>query len=97
MPKHLLDFLATQAWIFAKTYADKAPHEYLIKMKLSRADWDLFDEVVKYIMSDGYVEYFYRTPFRYIDIEDKKYFACKDDTGKYNIINRALKEKKYVA
>ena len=28
-------FLDKQSWIFAKTYADKAPHEYIVRISTS--------------------------------------------------------------
>ena len=43
------DFVERQKWIFAKTYADRAPHDYIVKDKLDEDDMSLFSEIVAFI------------------------------------------------
>ena len=39
LPDNLEQFIKKSAWIFAKTYADNWPHEYIVK---ERVDEQLF-------------------------------------------------------
>ena len=40
----LREFINKQSWIFAKTYANKAPHEYIIRGRINGTD----EDVLKY-------------------------------------------------
>jgi hypothetical protein len=77
---------------FCKTYAETAPHEYLLKKGLSDEDKLVFEEFVKFINNYGYEKYFYNRPFKYLDIGDKKYWTMEKDLSKTELINRADKD-----
>ena len=46
--KELRDYIEKQTWTFAKTYANKAPHEYIVRGK-SAGTVDEFMCVINYI------------------------------------------------
>jgi len=81
----LLKKIDNQKWKFAKTYAETAPHEYIVD------EWniDLFKEICHLIDTDGYEEMFYDKPFRYYNIGKYKYWHY--DT----ILNRCPIENRY--
>ena len=93
--KKYKQFIDSVDWIFAKTYKDKAPHEYVLKNNLSDKKKELFDDFIKYIKENGYVEYFYKTPYTYLDVDDKKYWVMEEDLSKVDLINRTEKKNKY--
>ena len=82
----LKNFIETQNWIFAKTYAETYPHEYIIQ---ERVDNDLFLELAEFIENNGYEEYFYNKKQIYFDFEDFTYWHME------NIINRCVIEDTY--
>ena len=88
-------FIESVDWVFAKTYKDSAPHEYLLKKNLSDEDKDIFNDFIRYIKDNGYVEYFYKTPYTYLDLDDKKYWTMEDNLNEVELLNRADKDKKY--
>jgi len=83
-PKELLDRMAQANWIWAKTYAEFAPHWYIIKEN----DPKLWDDIAVLIDKYGVVSEFRKTNTfnRYLVIGDYKYWH-------YDIIlNRAKKD-----
>ena len=56
-------FLDRQKWIFAKTYADKAPHEYCLLRQVNGTKEE-FKEVARFIKQEGIPGYFYRAERR---------------------------------
>ena len=45
-------FIEKQSWIFAKTYANRAPHEYVVRGRVNGTDEE-FISVVNYIQEKG--------------------------------------------
>ena len=82
-------FIDSVDWIFAKTYAKTAPHEYIVREKLGMEQRELFDAFALYIKENGYTKYFYKKPFTYCNIVDKKYWHME------NIINRDDRDAEY--
>ena len=66
------EFIAKQSWIFAKTYADRAPHEYIVRGRAAGTDEE-FMSVVNYIAENGITMYFWNHPNKYI------YHKCAND------------------
>lgn len=91
MPKEILNFIRQSKWTFAKTYAEKAPHSYLLEQKAKNIK--LYKELYGYIKNNGYKEYFYRTPFIYMRVARYKYRGMADSES--SIINRAGVETLY--
>jgi hypothetical protein len=49
IPQKIIEFINRNEWIFAKTYADFAPHEYVVKEKLNKEDQEIFLEFTLFI------------------------------------------------
>ncbi len=49
------DFINKFKWTYAKTYAKICPHEYIVKDKIDKGQWDNFAEVVRYIREKGFI------------------------------------------
>ncbi len=85
------EFIEKQSWIFAKTYANKAPHEYVVRGKINGTD-DEFMSAVRYIQENGITMHFWGHPNKYVFIGDYYYWAMGDGANVPTIINRALTE-----
>ncbi len=85
-PEDLNEFIRNSGWIFAKTYADTWPHEYIVKEKV---DSLLFEKFADYIENYGYWGHFYNTKQKYMDLDDFTYWHMD------NIINRCDKKETY--
>lgn len=82
-------FINKQNWIFAKTYAERAPHEYIVRGKHNGSDSE-FMEMTKTIQEQGITMHFWGHPNRYLFAGDKYYWVMKDsDDDPSMIINRA--------
>lgn len=81
-------FLDKQTWTFAKTYAKKAPHEYIVRGKHTGTDEE-FMAVVRYILDNGITMYFWNRPNKYIFIGGRQYWVMRDsEDDPTTIINR---------
>lgn len=79
-------FIEDSKWTFAKTYAPRWPHEYIVQ---ERVDNRLFLQLARYIDSRGYEAYFYDTMQTYLDYDGHTYWHMG------NIINRCLEADTY--
>ena len=70
-------FIEKQNWIFAKTYADRAPHEYVVRGKQEGSDEE-FMAMVNYIQENGITMYFWNYPNKYIFVDGRQYWVMKD-------------------
>lgn len=83
---NLKDFIKKQNWIFAKTYAETWPHEYIVQ---ERVDNELFLELADHIDKFGYEDYFYKTKQIYFEYNILTYWHMG------NIINRCVEKDTY--
>ena len=67
-------FAEKHKWKFATTYAKTAPHEYLVKKKLSDEDRMLFERFVQTINKHSFVGYFYGHKNDYLILGDHYYW-----------------------
>lgn len=83
--EHISEKIEKQSWKFAKTYAQTAPHEYILQ------EWnpELFKIICDLIGTSGYEEKFYNETFKYYNIGKFKYWRCG------NVLNRCPIENKY--
>lgn len=82
------DFIDKQNWIFAKTYAQKAPHEYVVRNNIIGTDEE-FMEVVNYILDNGITMYFWNHPNKYIFVDGRQYWVMRDgENDLTTILNR---------
>ena len=79
-------FIKEQNWIFAKTYAETWPHEYIVQ---ERVDNKLFLEFANHIDQLGYEDYFYKMKQIYFDYNGFTYWHME------NIINRCVVKDTY--
>ncbi len=86
LPNHLKKFINDSHWIFAKTYAETWPHEYIVQEKV---DDELFLELANFIDTNGYTDYFYKKEMTYFDHNGHVYWHME------NIINRCLPKNTY--
>ncbi len=85
-PDEIKSFISNTSWIFAKTYANTWPHEYIVQEKV---DNDLFIKLAKHIDTFGYEEYFYKKKMTYFDYDGYVYWHME------NIINRCITSETY--
>ena len=82
-------FAESHKWKFATTYAKTAPHEYLVKKKLSDEDRLLFERFVQTINKHSVVGYFYGHKNDYLILGDYYYWYMDyPENMAVNLINR---------
>lgn len=89
-------FIKKELWIFAMTYAKKAPHEYVVRGKIEGTDEE-FMSVVNYIQKEGVTMYFWNHPNKYIFVDGYQYWVMRDsEDDPTTILNRCkVDEYKY--
>ena len=87
----LREIITKANWVFAKTYAKTAPHEYCLREGMKRGDVpkDDMQLLANCIWDYGYQEYFHTYLQTYIDIDDHKYWSMDPTPEKTDLINRA--------
>ncbi len=81
-------FVDDNNWIFAKTYADWAPHEYVVKDKLNEVNQELIPEVVLFIRENGFPAFFGNQEHTYFFHDGHYYWEMGDEPEETIIINR---------
>ncbi len=85
---NIKEFFDKQDWIFAKTYAKKAPHEYVVRDNITGNDKEFMD-VVNYIQENGITIYFCNHPNKYIFLDDRQYWIMRDsEDDPTTVLNR---------
>ena len=85
------EFTARLKWKSAVTYAETAPHEYLVKKWLPEPDRLLFERFVQTINKDSVVGYFYGHKNNYLTLGDHYYWYmsdCYPENLAVDLINR---------
>ncbi len=67
-------WVESHEWTFAKTYAHFAPHEYIVRTKLSTEDSAIFGEIFQHIYKNGEDEMLFKRNWRVMFIGDYKYW-----------------------
>jgi len=80
------EFIKNQDWVFAKTYAETWPHEYIVQ---EQVDSELFLKLADHIDKFGYEDYFYTTKNIYFEHNNFTYWHME------NIINRCKEKDTY--
>ena len=91
----LKKFIDATTWIFAKTYAKTAPHEYVIYDMLDVEMQKEYRWFVKQIEEKGVEEKFYQTTFKYLYFYDKKYWVHDTKEREGGVLNRDQAINKY--
>jgi hypothetical protein len=92
LPDNLKEFIAITEWTFAKTYAPRWPHEYIVR---NRVDGSLFEQLVLHIRAHGYEGRFYSRKITYFDHDGITYWTMGEPLEETIIINRCPKENTY--
>ena len=80
-------FVNENIWIFAKTYADWAPHEYVVKEKIEEKYQIIFSELVIFIRENGFPAFFGNKEHIYL-YHGHYYWTMGDSPEEAIIINR---------
>jgi hypothetical protein len=83
------NFVEKFNWIFAKTYANTAPHEYIVLQKVGLEYKDEFIKIAKFIREKGFKAYYYSRLGYYYYIDDNYYWTMDEDVNDTDLINRA--------
>ena len=84
----IIEFLEKQNWIFAKTYATTAPHEYCLKEKTD--DVDMYVEACRYILENGFEAHWLgKYPNKYIYANGHVYWTMHPIAEEVILINRS--------
>ena len=85
----LRNFVNKFQWIFAKTYADRAPHEYIVLDKLGKQYKGEFVKIAKFIRDEGFKAMYYTREGFYYKLDDYYYWTMDNKINDTNLINRA--------
>jgi len=85
----LRNFVNKFQWIFAKTYADKAPHEYIVLDKIGQQFKDEFIKIAQFIRDEGFNAMYYTREGYYYKLDENYYWTMDDNINDTNLINRA--------
>ena len=89
MDENIEKFIDSANWVFAKTYAKTAPHEYTVRGNNPDLE-DEFVYFVKFIREHGYKEKFWSKIHTYYDVGEYKYWTMGNPIDETTIINRAI-------
>ncbi len=82
-------FINRSPWIFAKTYADICPHEYIVKAHLDGLGRIAFGETVQFIMDKGFEAFYEARMGTYYILDDYYYWTMGAPIEETTILNRA--------
>ena len=77
-------YFNSKKWTFAKTYAEKAPHEYIVR----RGQDSKFEQAVIFIRENGFKAKFWNKEFTYLLVDGKLYWTMGAPVEDTIIINR---------
>ena len=83
-------FINAHKWGFAKTYADTAPHEYIVKTDIDEQYWKAFEDIVVFIRENGFNATFENKTYIYLIVDEYYYWTMGALVGETVILNRAL-------
>ena len=81
------EFLKTQQFTFATSYAEKLPHYYLQRKQCT--DQNLYEEFIHLIRKEGTVYHFYNKQYVYLKIEDDVYWEMGRPVKAVQVLNKA--------
>jgi hypothetical protein len=84
----LIDWIKSNKWTFAKTFAKFAPHEYLVINKKDLNEVRRFRAFIEIIREYGYEGHFGKRVFKYFEIDGYKYWTMGAPVEETIIINR---------
>ena len=89
--REMYDFINAQKWVFAKTYAAFAPHEYI--MRTYCKDKEAFDRAGEFILKNGMRMFYYKSERKYLYCDGYFYWILRDENNYADaVINRCKPE-----
>lgn len=85
------EFINKQDWVFAKSYANFAPHEYIVRRMIEGNDQEFIDAVI-YIRENGIPMYFWKKKYIYLPLDGMLYWTMGDPIEETELINRCYIE-----
>ena len=82
------EYFNSQSWRFAVTYADRAPHEYIVRGKCNGTE-DEFERAVRFIRANGFTAHFWGRPQTYIYLDGHFYWTMGAPPEETTVINRS--------
>ena len=89
------DFLNKQRWIFAKTYAKKAPHEYCLLSQVNGTKEE-YIEVARYIFENGVTMSYWGHERKYLFLDGRMYWSMDPTPEATDLINRCNNDEYYM-
>jgi len=83
------NFINQFQWTFAKTYAQKGPHEYIVLEKLGLKYRDEFIKIAQFIRDKGFKALYYRREGYYYRVDENYYWTMDERVDDTDLINRA--------
>ncbi len=80
-------YIAAVRWIFAKNYAETAPHEYTVRQWAIDLQGE-FEFLVKVIRHHGWQARFGGQTYTYLDFNNYKYWTMGAPINETTVINR---------
>ena len=87
--EEFIKFVESWDWTFAKTYAKKSPHEYIV-CKANHPRRAEFERAWKFIRENGEPEKYFRTTFLVYKVNGHKYWTMNAPLSTEYLINRSL-------
>lgn len=81
-------FFGEQKWIFAKTYAERAPHEYCLRKNVPGRERE-FAEAARLIRETGFRAKFWGHPNTYLYLDGHLYWTMDPTPEATDLINRS--------
>lgn len=82
-------FVNKFTWTFARTYANRAPHEYLALSKVGLEYRLEFIKAAQFIREAGFKAFYYSRPNFYYILDGNYYWTMDDPVENTDLINRA--------
>ena len=83
------NFVNQFSWTFAKTYANKAPHEYIVLNKVGNEHKEEFIKIAQFIREKGFKAFYYTREGYYYKLDENYYWTMDDKIEDTDLINRA--------
>jgi len=84
----LQQFITNHRWQWAKTYAEKSPHYYIVVSWLSNNDRNTFYWMVRYIRSHGFRAHYFNWEGTYLSLGSCYYWTMGAPVRETTVINR---------
>jgi len=88
--EEFIKFVESWDWTFAKTYAKKSPHEYIV-CKANHPRRAEYEKAVQFLRDNGEPEQYFRATFTVYKVNGHKYWTGNKPMSAEWILNRSLK------